>query len=138
MANLMKTQNGLLFYDDFSERTLMWTLSPSDANCLSFGDKGLRMSHNRRYCSYTITEPAVDEYSCIVKLDHIPFNFTDIAGVLVLSSNKEYAECQTYLATGPSELTNSSQFETDVKNIIDITMASYNYVQWTENDEELP
>ena len=52
MANLMKTQNGLLFYDDFSEKTLMWTLSPSDANCLSFGDKGLRMVHNRRYCSY--------------------------------------------------------------------------------------
>lgn len=138
MTNLMKTQNGLLFYDDFSEKTLMWTLSPSDANCLSFGDKGLRMNHNRRYCSYTITEPAVDEYSCIVKLDHIPFDFSDIAGVLVLSSNKEYAECQTYLATGPSELTNSSQFETDIQNLIDITIASNNLVQWTENDEQLP
>ena len=138
MANLMKTQNGLLFYDDFSEKSLMWTLSPSDAICLSFGDKGLQMKHNRRYCSYTITEPATDEYSCIVKLDHIPFDFNDIAGVLVLSSNKEYAECQTYLATGPSELTNSSQFETDVKNIVDITMANYNYIQYTENNEEPP
>ena len=138
MANLMKTNNGLLFYDDFSEKTLMWTLSPSDANCLSFGDKGLQMKHNRRYCSYTITEPAVDEYSCVIKLDHIPFNFSDIAGVLVLSSNKEYAECQTYLATGPSELTNSDQFEDDVRNIIDIIMAQKNYVQWSENDEEVP
>lgn len=138
MANLMKTNNGLLFYDDFSEKTLMWTLSPSDANCLSFGDKGLQMKHNRRYCSYTITEPAVDEYSCVIKLDHIPFNFSDIAGVLVLSSNKEYAECQTYLATGPSELTNSDQFEDDVRNIIDIIMAQKNLVQWSENDEEVP
>ena len=77
MSNLVKTQDGLLFYDDFSDKSLMWTLSPSDANCLSFGDNGLRMIHNKKYCSYTITEPAVDEYSCIVKLDHIPFNFDD-------------------------------------------------------------
>ena len=137
MSNLTKTKNGLLFYDNFSEKSLMWTLSPSDANCLSFGDNGLRMIHNRRYCTYTITEPEVDEYSCIVKLDHIPFNFDDIAGVLVLSTNKEYAECQTYLATGPSELTNSEQFEDNVRNIIDIVMADNNYVQYTVNDEEL-
>ena len=137
MANLTKTQNGLLFYDDFSEKTLMWTLSPSDANCLSFGDKGLQMKHNRRYCTYTITEPAVDEYSCIVKLDHVPFNFDDIAGVLVFSTNKEYAECQTYLATGPSELTNSEQFEDNVRNIIDMVMTDNNYVQYTVDDEEL-
>ena len=137
MANLMKTNNGLLFYDDFSEKTLMWTLSPSDANCLSFGDNGLQMKHNRRYCSYTITEPSVEEYSCIVKLDHIPFDLNDIAGILVLSSNKEYAECQTYLATGPSELTNSEQFEDDVRNIVNIIMEQNKYIQWSENDENV-
>ena len=31
MANLIKSANGLLFYDDFSEKTLMWTLTPSYA-----------------------------------------------------------------------------------------------------------
>lgn len=138
MANLMKTQNGLLFYDDFSSKSLMWTLSPSDAICLSFGDKGLRMSHNSKYCTYTITEPAIEEYSCIIKLDHIPYDLNDIAGILVLSSNKEYAECQTYLATSPSEITNSSQIETDIQNLIDVAIDNYNLVQWTENDEQLP
>ena len=137
MSNLVKTQDGLLFYDDFSDKSLMWTLSPSDANCLSFGDNGLRMIHNKKYCSYTITEPAVDEYSCIVKLDHIPFNFDDIAGILVLSTNKEYAECQTYLATEPSELTNGKQLQENIRDYIDLIMNENSYVQWSENDEAI-
>ena len=136
MANLTKTRSGLLFYDDFSEKTLMWTLSPSDAICLSFGDEGLQMKHNNKYCSYTITEPSADEYSCIIKLDHKPYNYQDIAGVLILSTNKEYAECQTYLATGPSELTNAQQLQDDIKNYVDYIMQDNNYIKWSENDED--
>ena len=30
MANLIKTEHGLLFYDDFKEHTLIWTLSPGN------------------------------------------------------------------------------------------------------------
>lgn len=136
MANLIKSSNGLLFYDDFSEKTLMWTLSPSDANCLSFGDNGLQLKHNRRYCSYTITEPAVEEYSCIVKIDHIPLSFDDIAGILVLSTNKEYAECQTYLATGSSELTNSTQLEDSIQNMVNIAIDNANYVKYSVDGQD--
>ena len=118
MAKLNKTNSGLLFKDDFTEKTLMWTLSPSDANNVFFGDNGLQMKHNKRYVTYTIVEPSVDEYSCIVELDHIPANYNDIAGVLVMSTVKDYAECQTFLATGPSELVNSEQVNLDIENMI--------------------
>ena len=138
MANLIKTEHGLLFYDDFKEHTLMWTLSPSLANCISFTGKGLRMHHNKRYCTYTIPEPEADEYSCIVNIDHIPYNTADIAGVIVISSNKEYAECQTYMAFGPSEINNSIQYEDDLNLHIHNFLRNNNYVQWTENDEEIP
>lgn len=118
MAKLNKTNSGLLFKDNFTEKTLMWTLSPSDANNVFFGDNGLQMKHNKRYVTYTIVEPSVDEYSCIVELDHIPANYDDIAGVLVMSTVKDYAECQTFLATGPSELINSEQVNIDIENMI--------------------
>ena len=118
MAKLNKTNSGLLFKDDFTEKTLMWTLSPSDANNVFFGNSGLQMKHNKRYVTYTIVEPSVDEYSCIVKIDHIPVNYDDIAGVLVMSTVKDYAECQTFLATGPSELINSEQVNIDIENMI--------------------
>ena len=118
MSKLNKTSSGLIFKDDFTEKTLMWTLSPSDANNVFFGDNGLQMKHNKRYVTYTIVEPSVDEYSCIVELDHIPANYNDIAGVLVMSTVKDYAECQTFLATGPSELVNSEQVNIDIENMI--------------------
>lgn len=118
MANLIKTQNGLLFYDDFSEKTLMWTQSPSDINCISFGDNGLQMLHNNSYVTYTIIEPELDEYSCVVHLDHIPFNETDIAGVIVMSTAKNYAECQSYMAYEPSEIINREIPTTDEVNTI--------------------
>lgn len=140
MANLIKSANGLLFYDDFSEKTLMWTLTPSHmSTALEFGEKGLRLKHSDRYTIYTIVEPEVEEYSCIVQLDHVPFNFEDIAGIIVLSSNKEYAECQSYMATEPSELGNSEDYFTDIENMVDIAVdnALNNYVQFTVNDEEL-
>lgn len=134
MAKLNKTNSGLLFKDDFTEKTLMWTLSPSDANNVFFGNSGLQMKHNKRYTTYTIVEPSVDEYSCIVKIDHIPANYNDIAGVLVMSTVKDYAECQTFLATGPSELVNSEQINLDIENMIKDAIAD-NVVTYSINTD---
>lgn len=132
MPKITKMNNGLMFYDDFKEKSLMWTLSPSDANCLAFGEKGLRMLHQTRYCHYTMQEPAAEEYSCVVELDHIPFNEDDIAGILILSSNKEYAECQTYMATDSSEISNSYTPEGYIKGLVTQTMGDF--VLWSENE----
>lgn len=135
MAKLNKVSNGLIFYDDFQERTLMWTLSPSNANCLAFGEDGLQIKHNKNYTSYTIVEPNLEEYSCIVHLDHTPVNLYDIAGILVMSNNKEYAECQSYQATGPSELGNAEQYEVDTIRLIHEVLTG-SYVLWSKNDYE--
>lgn len=126
MANLIKTANGLLFYDDFSQKTLMWTLSPSYAkNVLEFGDKGLRLKHSDNYCIYTMVEPENEEFSCIVQLDHIPYNVDDIAGIIVLSNDKEYAECQSYMATEPSGLENGNKYYQSVIDAIEDTVDDY-------------
>jgi hypothetical protein len=138
MSKINKTNSGLLFFDDFSEKTLMWTQSPSDIDCLSFGDNGLQIQHNNSYITYTIIEPDLEEYSCVVHLDHIPFDESDIAGVIVMSTAKDYAECQSYMAHEPSEIFNRDIPTTDeinimINNILNDKMD--NYVEYTINGE---
>ena len=119
MSKINKISSGLLFFDDFSEKTLMWTQSPSDINCLSFGDDGLQIQHNNSYITYTIVEPEMEQYSCVVQLDHTPLSEEDIAGVIVMSTTKDYAECQSYMAKGPSEITNGgNQISGDLEELI--------------------
>lgn len=139
MAKINKVNNGLIFYENFSEKTLLWTLSPSDSDCVSFGENGLQMKHTNNYTTYTIVEPSMDEYSCIVELDHIPHNLKDIAGILVMSNTKEYAECQSFMALGPSEMTNAEIVNVDVERMVN-NYLNDSYVQWSidpelENDE---
>lgn len=135
MANLMKSANGLLFHDDFSEQTLMWTLSPSDVtNVLEFGEKGLQIKHSDKYVMYTIVEPDLEEYSCIVALDHVPFNFNDIAGVVVFANNQEYAECQSYMATSSSEPGYAINYYDTLMNMVKATLEDV--VQYSMNDDE--
>lgn len=136
MASLNKSENGLIFYDNFKDPTLLWTLSPSDANNLRFGDNGLTMLHHRRYTTFTMTEPSLQEYSCIVELDHIPRNFDDIAGVIIIANNKEYAECQSFLATGPSELGNSNLIQADINKMIQVLLDD-SYVRYTIDSDTL-
>lgn len=140
MANINKTASGLLFYDNFSESSLLWQLSPSDANNAMFSERGLRLIHNKFYTTYTMLEPQSDEYACMVKIDHIPRNIEDIAGILVMSNTKEYVECQTFLATGPSEMTNSELINADVKRLVAEALTleglDQRYVTFQINDEE--
>ena len=135
MAKLNKTSSGLLYHDDFSEQTLMWSLSPSDANCISFGDNGLQIKHNENYVSYTIVEPSIEEYSCVVKLDHIPQSTKDIGGVIIMSDAKGYAECQSYVSKNPSELVNQDPdlFSQAVEEAVESFIGD-SYVRWSEED----
>ena len=135
MSKLNKTSDGLFFFEDFSEQSLQWTLSPSDSNNLSFGDNGLQMKHNKNYTTYTIAEPSAEEYSCVVNLDHIPRTFNDIAGILVMSNTRDYAECQSYIATEPSTIVNSDiiRLQDVVKKVVD----DNNYVQYFVDDEDI-
>lgn len=136
MARLNKTASGLIYYDDFKEKSLMWTLSPSNANNLAFEEDGLHIKHNNQYVSYTITEPQLEEYSCIVHLNHKPVNYDDIAGIIIMSTSHDYAECQTYMATGPSELVNADTFKSDIIKMINALLDEINCVRWYQDDEE--
>lgn len=143
MSEIKKSVDGLLFYEDFSDpSSLMWTLSPSYmTEVLEFGakgpvvtEKGLRIRHSGKYITYTINEPVdTDEYACIVDLHHVPISFEDIGGVIVLSNNNHYAECQTYLATGSSEVGNSKYFYQDIQEMIDVTLDN-KYVTYKFDD----
>lgn len=104
MPNIIKKEQGLLFEEDFNNPSLIWTLSPSNANNLSFEDGKLRIKHIDEYVTYTIIEPDTDEYACIVKIDHAPYDVNDIAGVIILHTNKQYIECQTFLASASSKI----------------------------------
>ena len=145
MSEIKKSVEGLLFYEDFSDpNSLMWTLSPSYMpEVLEFGakgpvvtEKGLRIKHSEKYITYTIDEPR-DEYACIVDLHHVPINFDDIGGVIVMATNNHYAECQTYLATSSSEIGNSEYFYQDIKELIDATLDN-KYVTYKFDDEDDP
>ncbi len=104
MPNIIKEKQGLLFDDDFREPNLAWNLSPSNANNIAFTENGLRLRHTGKYVTFTIVEPELDEYACVVEIDHAPYDITDIAGVIILSTNRQYAELQTFMATSESEV----------------------------------
>ncbi len=140
MSNLNKVNNGLLFEDDFTERTLMWTISPSDSALqFSFNENGLAIKPCNKYLTYTMQEPDIEEYSCIISLTHSPLGKEDIAGVLLLGTNKEYIECQSYLSMVPSELSNpqtlDSYMEQTMSKLI-VDKLGDTFVTYSENDNE--
>ena len=106
MATLIKQREGILYDEDFSTNSLLWSLTPSNVDCLRFENDGLHILHNDQYVMYTMTEPLEQSYCVIVELEHKPLTTEDIAGIIIFSNTQDYAECQTYLATGPSKIDN--------------------------------
>lgn len=129
MSVLKKSTDGLLYFEDFSDpNSLMWTLSPSYMpQVLEFGAKGpvatetgLTIRHSEKYVTYTMVEPDDrEEYGAIFSIHHVPVALSDIGGVIVLGNTNQYVECQTYMATGPSEIINSDDFLVDLQGMID-------------------
>lgn len=124
MPSVNKTASGLLLYEDFSTSSSMWIPSPNNYNEMQFGEDGLRMFHSDMYKTITIEEPQTN-YSLICKLNHIPIDTKDIGGVIVMSNDTSYIECQSCVMTSPSYITNSSQLEQQILNFIDGIMAKY-------------
>lgn len=129
MATLVKEHEGIIYEEDFQENSLLWSLTPSDVDCLRFNPDGLRINHNKNYITYTFKEPD-EPYCLIAEIDHTPLTEEDIGGVIVLSNTNEYAECQTYLATSPSTI------ENDGENLTENTVSDLNgrYVKYTIDD----
>lgn len=105
MATLVKEHEGIIYSDTFNESSLIWSLTPSNVDCLRFDPDGLQILHNSEYVTYTMKE-LEDSYCMIVKLEHTPITEDDIGGIIVMSTTDNYAECQTYLAIAPSTIGN--------------------------------
>lgn len=108
MATLIKEHEGIIYEEYFHENPGIFTLTPSESDCIEFTRDGLHIKHNNNYVNYMIKEPS-DPYCMIVRITHRPVTKEDIAGILLLSTNDDYAECQSYLAESPSTIGNNGE-----------------------------
>ena len=132
MATIVKESHGILYEEDFREENpLIWSLTPSSCDCLRFENDGLHILHNSNYISYTLKEPE-EEYCLITRIDHKLYDEDDIGGLIVFSDVNNYAECQTYLATTPSSLSNNGG---SVSAGYDLSNQYVRYTFYTSEDE---
>ena len=130
MATLIKEHEGLIFEETFDENSLIWSLTPSNVDCLRFEPDGLHILHNSEYITYTMKEME-GEYCVVAQIDHTPVTKNDIAGIIVMSSTNDYAECQSYQAEAPSNIGNNGE------NISFGYDLSDHYVRYTFDDSQL-
>lgn len=139
MATLIKEKEGVLYNEYFHENPLIWSLTPSETDCLRYGEDGLRILHTGQYVTYMLQEPEAkpyangkESYCLIMHLSHTPVTEEDIAGLIVMSDTNNYAEFQTYLATSPSTIGNNGE---NVNAGYDL---GEHYVPYRFDDEDEP
>lgn len=125
MAQINKIKSGLLLYEDFAQSSLIWTPSPNGYENIEYdGVNGLRLIHSTKYKTITIEEPQKN-YSFVCELNHIPIDAKDIGGVIIMSNDTFYAECQSYVATKPSYLVNHNQTEQQIITFVNAMLEQY-------------
>ena len=132
MSKLNKTASGLLLYEDFKENSLIWTPSPNNYMNIGFSHEGLQIKHSGTYKTFTIQEPQ-DNYCFVCKLNHIPINEDDIGGVIVMSNDTSYLECQSYVANKHSYVTNRDADKEMVLEFLDEILEGF--VEYTVTDD---
>lgn len=133
MPKLNKTESGLLLYEDFKQSSLIWTPSPNNYQDIEFGEDGLRIRHSDLYKTITLEEPE-GNFSFMCKINHKPIDADDIGGVIIMSNDTFYAECQSYVATKPSYITNANQTEDQIIDFINKFLEKY--VEYSIEDDE--
>ena len=132
MPKINKTESGLLLYEDFKQSSLIWTPSPNNYENISFGEDGLRIRHSDVYKTITLEEPE-GNFSFMCKINHKPIGADDIGGVILMSNDTFYAECQSYVATKPSYITNANQTEQLIIDFVNQLLEKY--VEYTIEDD---
>lgn len=133
MSKLNKTESGLLLYEDFKQSSLIWTPSPNNYQDIEFGEDGLRIRHSDLYKTITLEEPE-GNFSFMCKINHKPIDADDIGGVIIMSNDTFYAECQSYIATKPSYITNANQTEDQIIDFINQFLEKY--VEYSIEDDD--
>ena len=132
MSKLNKTASGLLLYEDFKENSLIWTPSPNNYMNIGFSEAGLQIKHSDTYKTFTIQEPQ-DDYCFVCKLNHVPINEDDIGGVIVMSNDTSYLECQSYVANKHSYVTNRDAEKELILELLDDILESF--VEYSITDD---
>ena len=135
MPKINKIESGLLLYEDFKQNSLIWTPSPDGYKNIEFGENGLRIRHSDIYKTITLEEPKND-FSFMCKINHRPIDADDIGGVIIISNDTFYAECQSFVSNKPSYIINSDQTKENIINFINSVLE--NYVEYSvENDNDI-
>jgi hypothetical protein len=132
LSKLNKTASGLLLYEDFKENSLIWTPSPNNYMNIGFSEAGLQIKHSDTYKTFTIQEPQED-YCFICKLNHVPINEDDIGGVIVMSNDTSYLECQSYIANKHSYVTNEDVEKQQILELLDEILEGF--VEYSITDD---
>jgi hypothetical protein len=132
LSKLNKTASGLLLYEDFKENSLIWTPSPNNYMNIGFSEAGLQIKHSDTYKTFTIQEPQ-DNYCFVCKLNHVPINEDDIGGVIVMSNDTSYLECQSYIASKHSYVTNRDVEKEQILEFLDEILEGF--VEYSVTDD---
>lgn len=132
MPRLNKTESGLLLYEDFKQSSLIWTPSPNNYKDIEFGENGLKIRHSDVYKTITLEEPK-GNFSFMCKINHKPIDADDIGGVIIISNDTFYTECQSYVATQPSHITNTPQTQDQIIDFLNQFLDKY--VEYSIEDD---
>ena len=124
MPKINKAESGLLLYEDFKQSSLIWTPSPDNYQNIEFGEGGLRIIHSDLYKTITLESPE-GNFSFMCKINHKPIDADDIGGVIIMSNDTFYVECQSCIMETPSYITNSSRTEQIIIDFVDDLLNKY-------------
>lgn len=125
MPSVNKVKSGLLLHEDFKQNSLIWTPSPNGYENIEYdGINGLRLTHSTNYKTITLEEPD-GNYSFVCELNHIPIDANDIGGVIIVSNDTSYIECQSFVSSKPSYLVNANQTEQLIIDFVNQLLEQY-------------
>lgn len=132
MPRINKAESGLLLYEDFKQSSLIWTPSPNNYQNIEFGEGGLRIIHSDLYKTITLESPE-GNFSFMCKINHKPIDADDIGGVIIMSNDTFYVECQSCIMGTPSYITNSNRTEQIIIDFVNDLLDKY--VEYSIEDD---
>ena len=125
---ISKIKNGVIYNDDFSKNSLVWTITPQDSSRFNFSSDGLTLKHGENPILVTMPLHFNEENKFCATIDftHKPTIENDIASVCILADDNEYIECQSYF--------DSSKTTEDNYRYIRIIGDNYLYTFYKSND----
>lgn len=124
MPRINKAESGLLLYEDFKQSSLMWTPSPDNYQNIEFGEDGLRIIHSNVYKTITLESPE-GNFSFMCKINHKPIDADDIGGVIIMSNDTFYVECQSCIMEKPSNIVNANRTEQIIIDFVNDFLDKY-------------